>query len=283
MAKPCPVARAIPLDLLGKGLGQHCFGPANIGTLQQDTELPNLRFRPQQIFSIVDWARNEAKSRGRHSAVSAELDANILAWITGKAERNVAAIRTDIKNYCWEVCKIELTRGWVDSFISRHSAELIKKQSSPQEEPRLQVPRVVPRLHSTQHARGGTGSSSRSGIQSGRSRDIRLGRPTTEEGGGSENRPAPPHSIHHPLSPSVKRISVVACISASGTCLTPYVVMSQGSAAVRRDLEVDGMQIGRHLIVKHRGKPYVSAELFEDYLRSVFLPHLMITAIVKDR
>jgi hypothetical protein len=56
---------------------------------------------------------------------------------------------------------------------------------------------------------------------------------------------------------------------------------SQDSAAVRRDLEADGMQIGRHLILKHRDKPHVNAEPFEDYLRSVFLPHLMITRIVK--
>jgi hypothetical protein len=37
------------------------------------------------------------------------------------------------------------------------------------------------------------------------------------------------------------------------------------------------------LILKHRDEPYVNAELFEDYLRSVFLPYLMITCIVKDR
>jgi hypothetical protein len=62
------------------------------------------------------------------------------------------------------------------------------------------------------------------------------------------------------------------------------VVTSQESAAVRWDLEADGMHIGRHLnlILKHRDKPDVNAELFEDYLRSVFLPHLMIARIVKD-
>jgi hypothetical protein len=43
------------------------------------------------------------------------------------------------------------------------------------------------------------------------------------------------------------------------------------------------MRTGRHLILKHRDKSYVNAELFEDYLRSVFLPRLMITRIVKDR
>jgi hypothetical protein len=62
------------------------------------------------------------------------------------------------------------------------------------------------------------------------------------------------------------------------------VVASQDFAAVRRDLEADGMQIGRHLnlILKRRDKPYVNAEFFEDYLRSVFLLHLMTTRIVKD-
>jgi hypothetical protein len=95
-------------------------------------------------------------------------------------------------------------------------------------------------------------------------------------------RTAALHSIHHRLSRSVKHMSVVACISASGACLTPYVVTSQDSADIRRDLEADGMQIGRHLILKHRNKPSVSDELFKDYLRSVFLPHLMMTHIVKD-
>jgi hypothetical protein len=85
---------------------------------------------------------NERKSRGRHLALSVESGANILAWITDKAEKSAAVTRTDIQNYCREICKIEVTRGWVDSFISRHSAELIERKSSPQNEPRLQVRRV---------------------------------------------------------------------------------------------------------------------------------------------
>jgi hypothetical protein len=118
------------------------------------------------VYPALGNERNEPKSRGRHSAVSAESDADILARITGKAEKNAAVTRTDIKNYCREVCKIEATRGWVDSFISRHSAELIEKKSSPQEAPRLQVPRVfLDQTVRSMHPRCGTGSFSRSGIQ----------------------------------------------------------------------------------------------------------------------
>jgi hypothetical protein len=35
------------------------------------------------------------------------------------------------------------------------------------------------------------------------------------------------------------------------------------------------MQIVKHLIVKHRDKPYVNADLFENYIRTMFLPHLI--------
>jgi hypothetical protein len=139
-----------------------------------------------------------------------------------------------------------------------------------------------PSSNCTQHARGGTGSSSRSGVQF-----------NLDEVGISDSEDRQPkkvlvprtpalHFIHHRFSRSLKHIPIVACISASETCLTPSVVTSQDSAAVRRDLEAHGTQIGRHLILKHRDKPYVNAELFEDYLCNVFLAHLMITRIVKD-
>jgi coproporphyrinogen III oxidase len=35
----------------------------------------------------------------------------------------------------------------------------------------------------------------------------------------------------------VKHISIVMCISEGGACLTPYVVISQDSAALHRTLE----------------------------------------------
>jgi hypothetical protein len=141
--------------------------------LRERTQLPKLQFPAQQVFDLMDWTctqlridptmtslerafsgsrhaihtalangLNEPKSRDRHSAVRAESDANILAWMTGKAERHAAVTRTDIRDDCREVCKIEVTRGCMDSFISSHWAELIEEKSSPQEAPRLQVPRV---------------------------------------------------------------------------------------------------------------------------------------------
>jgi hypothetical protein len=86
-----------------------------------------------------------------------------------------------------------------------------------------------------------------------------------------------PQNIHHRISRKLKHISVVTCISAGGDCLTPYVVTSQDSVAAHWALEATGMQIGRHLILKHRDKPYINADLFENHIRIVFLPHLATT------
>jgi hypothetical protein len=69
------------------------------------------------------------KSRGRHLAVVAESGANTLAWMKKQVERDAAGTRTDIKNDCHEVCRREVSRGWVDWFILRHSPELTEKKS----------------------------------------------------------------------------------------------------------------------------------------------------------
>jgi hypothetical protein len=90
------------------------------------------------------------------------------------------------------------------------------------------------------------------------------------------------HNIHHRISRNVKHISIVTCISAGAACLTPYVVISQDSMALHRALEATGMQIGKHLILKQRAKSYVNADRFENYVRTVFLPHLAITRILHN-
>jgi hypothetical protein len=82
------------------------------------------------VHSALANALSPPKSRGCHLAVDAESDANILAWIQKQVEKNAAVTRTDIKNYCHEVCRLEVPRGWLDSFMVRHSAELTEKKSS---------------------------------------------------------------------------------------------------------------------------------------------------------
>jgi hypothetical protein len=90
------------------------------------------------------------------------------------------------------------------------------------------------------------------------------------------------HNIHHQISWSAKHISIVSCISADGACLTPYVVTSEDSEAIHRALEATAMQLGQNLLLKHRDKPSVDADLFENYIQTVFLSHLLITCLIQD-
>jgi hypothetical protein len=68
-------------------------------------------------------------------------------------------------------------------------------------------------------------------------------------------------------------VSIIACVSAGGESLTPYVVTSQDSPAVRQTLKKRGVRRGTDLVLTHRAKPYINAEIFEEYIRSVLLPN----------
>jgi hypothetical protein len=87
---------------------------------------------------------DQPKSRLRHRALRPESEVNILTSTRKQAEKSVPLTRTDSKHYFREVCKFEVSPGWIHLLILRHSAEFAEKKKSPQEEPRLQVPRVFP-------------------------------------------------------------------------------------------------------------------------------------------
>jgi hypothetical protein len=81
------------------------------------------------------------KPRGRHSAMGVECEGGIFNWIENWEKSNPVT-RTDIRCHCETQFAIPITRCWVDSFISRHQTGLMETRSRPEEEPRLQVPRV---------------------------------------------------------------------------------------------------------------------------------------------
>jgi hypothetical protein len=80
-------------------------------------------------------------------------------------------------------------------------------------------------------------------------------------------------TIHHGVSRNVKHISVIACVSADGESLPPHIVTSQNSSPVQEQLRKHGVRFGRDLTLKSNSSPYVNAEIFLDYIRSVFLPY----------
>jgi hypothetical protein len=224
---------------------RNCLSEGKLRASQESQEFCDLRFGTDQIIFSADLAPaelgieisigglipafncfrravqsalanglNEPKSRGWHMAGDAESEANILAWMKPKDDKSAAVTRTDVRNYCLQVCKFQVSRGALDSFISLHADELTEKKSSPQEETRLQVPRVF--LEET------------IGIMQERlhGRPFELVFNLAEVGisDWEDRRPkkvvAPittrAHNIHHRASRNLKHISIVTCICASG-------------------------------------------------------------------
>jgi hypothetical protein len=77
-------------------------------------------------------------------------------------------------------------------------------------------------------------------------------------------------TIHHGVSRNVRQISIIACVSAAGESITPYVITSSGSAVVCEQLKKHGVRVGVDLVMKVHPKPYVNAEICFDYIKTVF-------------
>jgi hypothetical protein len=67
---------------------------------------------------------------------------------------------------------------------------------------------------------------------------------------------------------------VIACVSATGESLTPYIITSQAPTSVQERLKKEGVRFSTYFILRSNPKPSINAEIFLDYIRTVFLPTL---------
>jgi hypothetical protein len=81
-------------------------------------------------------------------------------------------------------------------------------------------------------------------------------------------------TIHHGVSRRVKHISVIACFSAAGESLLPYIVASQNSSTVEQHLKKQGVRVGRDLPLTFNQKPYFNAGIFLAYIRTILLQYI---------
>jgi hypothetical protein len=63
-------------------------------------------------------------------------------WMTAKVGNNVAVNPTELLHLCNERFGKSITRGWVDSFLTRHAEQICETKSVPQENPRFELPQV---------------------------------------------------------------------------------------------------------------------------------------------
>jgi hypothetical protein len=81
-------------------------------------------------------------------------------------------------------------------------------------------------------------------------------------------------TISHRVSRRVRHRSIITWITAVGEPLTPYLMTSQDSHAIRKRLMSLGVRLGVVLVWRHRSKPYVNGKLLFEYINTTFVPYL---------
>jgi hypothetical protein len=66
----------------------------------------------------------------------------------------------------------------------------------------------------------------------------------------------------------------IITVSTAGELLIPYIITSQAPMLVQEWLKKEGVRFGTDFDLRSNPKPYINAEIFLDYIRTVVLPNL---------
>jgi hypothetical protein len=163
---------AISLERLRPNLQEYCFSERTVRILQRESCFEELSYRWHQIDFVNEFAQrknghalslrqlptefeydaakvkasltnglDDSQGRGRHSVLDDVSEIEILEWIQRQIEKFNPIRRTDLLHDCQSKYSYSISRGWVNSFISRYREDLREMKSTPQEHPRLEVPR----------------------------------------------------------------------------------------------------------------------------------------------
>jgi hypothetical protein len=162
---------------------------------------------------------------GRHRELSADCEQDLVEWLANKAANHRTVNWTELLHECTERFEKSIKRGWVDPFITRHAHELFEVKSIPQENPRLEVPRVFLeaaidgfRDHVHNACAGLLFNFDEIGVNKWEDRsERRVIAPSTMRG----------QTIYYAVHRNLKHISVVACIAAAGEHMTLFLLTGE--------------------------------------------------------
>jgi hypothetical protein len=83
--------------------------------------------------------------------------------------------------------------------------------------------------------------------------------------------------VYHPVSRRHRHVALLPCISAAGDALTPLLITT---SPMPDTLWSHGLRQDENALISHRSPPYITEELFYDYISTVLIPYVMA---VRDR
>ncbi len=77
--------------------------------------------------------------------------------------------------------------------------------------------------------------------------------------------------ITYSVSRKVSHMTILTCVSAAGDALTPLLITKH---TIKDSLWETGLRQDEDVMIRIRDPPYISKELFEEYINVVFIPYL---------
>jgi hypothetical protein len=222
-----------------------------------------------RVRTIRAKAQRKQKPPHRPLALSNEQESELCQMIRDKALTGSYVTKRELLNYAETNFRATLTYGWIHCFLQRRAGDVRKAIVAPGELPRLQVPR----LYLNQYI-----DIIKNWIPLVPAELIY----NLDESGLSDWEDAKPKPvlvpvdlgdsmIHYPVNRQIRHQTLLCCISASGDAYCPLLVSARQS--VLQVFEM-GVRDGIDLRIKIAQSPYITKELFLEYLREVVIPSI---------
>jgi hypothetical protein len=165
-----------------------------------------------------------------------------------------------------------ISRELVDSFVLRHRNDLTEIKSTPQEDPRLEVPRVflddvICRLRAYVQGIMAELVLNLDEVSMSKWEDRKDKKVIVLKTMDSQ-------MIHHRASRNVKHISIITYITTEGESMLTYIMISHDSEPFHKRLIHHGVCLAVDSVLRQRSKSHVNNILFLEYINSIFIYYL---------
>ena len=221
------------------------------------------------ISNIRKKAKNIKKELGRPKIFDDDEEGQILKYIFDMADKNKFVTKQELLHYIREQFHQEVTKGWLSGFFGRNVSQIGFTKAIPQDNTRLSVPRIFLDEHIENIKKYVVGKAAELVFN-------------IDEMGSSEWEDkkiktviAPRNLCQKPVMVPVKRSvrhqTLLACISAAGDAIVPMVVATSPQA---KQIFRTGVREDIDLKISISNSPYVTKEIFYEYITKVFLPYV---------
>ena len=242
----------------------------NLTTKLNNNQLSRLfGITKNNVAHIKCHMKKQKKSRGNQQSLSNEQEKDVILHIQNEASLQHYMTKRDVITYVNETYQLNVTRGWLFTFLERNQESLGIAHAVPRETTRLKVPRehlekIIMLYKEHVNLKPGelvlnideTGNSD---VEAKSNFTVIVPKDLSGE------------TLHYPFERGVHHQTFEVCISASGEHLIPLAIVSEKRCF---DIYNSGIRIGNEINVTYKSSQYMNEELFYQYTQDEIIPYI---------